>query len=215
MTQRVLIDTEFDLEKIDPSNRDIFKSALPFLETRDNTTHTFIVYQYAQALLRQQKGSPGIVLPACILHDVGWSTIPEKDQLRAFGPVVEDKSLCRKHEIDGMAIAKKILFALKYEQNLIQKILNIIDGHDTIQQARSPEDAIVKDADKLWRFSKVGFRIDSQRFKIKPSSYLEYLQTAVENCFLTEQGKKIATADLHLRKLELSSNRSDGWDGSA
>ena len=73
---KVLIDTEFHLEKIDPAVREIFKSALPFLETRENKIHTFIVYQYAQALLKQESGTAEVVLPACILHDVGWSAVP-------------------------------------------------------------------------------------------------------------------------------------------
>lgn len=203
----VLIDTEFHLEKIDPAVRDIFKSALPFLNTRQNKIHTFIVYQYAQALLKQESGAVEIVLPACILHDVGWSAVPEKDQLKAFGPVIEDNGLRRKHEIEGVAIAKKILLALNYDQNLIYKVLNIIDGHDTTQHVKSSEDAIVKDADKLWRYSETGLLIDIQRFKSQLPPYLKYLRIAVDDWFLTEEGKKIATHELQLREKETLSKQ--------
>jgi HD superfamily phosphodiesterase len=203
----VLIDTEFHLEKIAPTVRDIFSSALPFLETRKNKIHTFIVYQYARALLNREGGAMEIVLPACILHDVGWSAVPEKDQLKAFGPVIEDNGLRRKHEIKGVAIAKKILLALNYDQNLIYRILNIIDGHDTTPQAKSLEDAIVKDADKLWRYSEIGLLIDIQRFKSQLSPYLKYLRTAVDKWFLTEEGKKIAIHELQLREKETLSKK--------
>lgn len=201
----IVIDTQFHINKIAPAVRDIFQSALPFLETRQNKIHTFIVYQYAQALLKKEAGKVDIVLPACILHDVGWSAVPEEDQLKAFGPVIEDNGLRRKHEIEGVGIAKKILFALNYEKNLIYKILNIIDGHDTTQQAKSPEDAIVKDADKLWRYSEIGLLIDIQRFKSQLSPYLKYLQTAVDNWFLTGEGKKIAIHELQSREKEILS----------
>jgi hypothetical protein len=203
MVQQLLIDTDFNLEKIDPNFQHLFQMALPFLETRKNKIHTYMAYQYALTLLRYETGKPEIVMPACILHDVGWSAIPEKDQLSAFGPFANNNHLKRKHEIEGVAIAEKILLELDYEQNLIYRILSIIDGHDTTQQAKSPEDAIVKDADKLWRFSETGFLIDIQRFKSQPVPYFKYLQAAVDEWFLTAQGKKIAITELHMRESEL------------
>jgi hypothetical protein len=203
MLQQLVIDTDFRLEKIDSDFHQLFRLALPFLETRKNKIHTYMAYQYTVALLKHETGRPEIVIPACILHDVGWSAIPEKDQLTAFGPFANNDHLKRKHEIEGVAIAEKILLELNYEPNLIHRILSIIDGHDTTLQAKSPEDAIVKDADKLWRFSETGFLIDVKRFKSQPIPYLRYLQTAVDEWFLTEQGKKIAIAELHMRESEL------------
>lgn len=203
MTQQVLIDTEFHLEKIDPKNRDIFRSALPFLETRKNKPHTYLAYQYALDLLKHETGRPEIVEPAVILHDVGWSTISETEQLTAFGPIVKNSSLQRKHEIEGVAIAERILSNLNWEQHLMSKILDIIDGHDTTRQARSLEDAIVKDADKLWRVSKIGFQTDAQRFKTQPVSYIKYLREAAHGWFLTGRGRKIALAELQMRESEL------------
>jgi HD superfamily phosphodiesterase len=213
MVQPILIDEDFSLEKIDPNFQPVFRMALPFLQTRKNKIHTYIAYQYALALLKQEIGTPEIAISACILHDVGWSAIPEKDQLSAFGPNAKDEHLKRKHETEGVAIAEKILLALNYEQLLIDGILNIIDGHDTTQQAKSPEDAIVKDADKLWRFSEIGFLIDIERFESQPIPYLKYLQDAVGKWFLTETGKQIAGDELHMREKEIM--RQHPFDGTA
>ncbi len=43
-------------------------------------------------------------------------------------------------------------------------ILAIIDGHDTTKAARSPKMPIVKDADKLWRFTPHGVATIGGRF---------------------------------------------------
>jgi len=32
-----------------------------------------------------------IVLPAILLHDVGWKMVPEEKELNAFGPKPKDK----------------------------------------------------------------------------------------------------------------------------
>ena len=50
-----VIDTSFDLKKIAPEFRKIFELSLPFLKTRHNEVHTFIVYQYALLLLEKEK----------------------------------------------------------------------------------------------------------------------------------------------------------------
>ncbi len=164
------IDEFFDLEKIEPRFRDIFELAMPFLRTRLNLPHTYIVYQYAQLLLQEEEGSREIVIPACILHDVGWSCVPEDQQLKAFGPVIRDPEARRKHEVEGVTIAGQILSQVGYNGSSARKILGIIDGHDTTSKARSPEDAVTKDSDKLFRVSPFGFRTDCARFEVDPQT---------------------------------------------
>jgi HD superfamily phosphodiesterase len=196
------IDYDFQLEKIDRNFRNLFRSALPFLDTRNNVIHTYIVYQYARALVKAEPCDSGIVIAAAILHDVGWSRIPESEQLNAFGPTVRDQSLRRKHEVEGVLIANRILNSLKHDTGSIREILAIIDGHDTIEEARTAEDAIVKDADKLWRFSEAGLRIDVERFQAQPGPYLEYLSERMDRWFLTREGRRIVMQELRLRELE-------------
>ena len=197
------IDNDFQVERIDPNFRAIFSLALPFLHTRNNVIHTYIVYQYGNELLKQEVGEPWVVLAACILHDVGWSSVPETEQLNAFGPTVRDENLRRKHETEGAVIADNILKNLKYKDNLRKRILNIIDGHDTTVGARSVDDAIVKDSDKLWRYSETGFGVDHKRFGIQPLPYLEFLSDHVEKWFLTQEGKRIASREVCLKRMRL------------
>lgn len=200
MPDNIPIDDTFQLSKIEPCFQNMFKSALPFLQTRKNLIHTFIVYQYATILLKYEPGASEIVIPACILHDVGWSAIPEADQLKAFKPGKRDDNLRRKHETEGVVIAIEIMAALDYPDACINRILSIIDGHDTTPGARSLEDAVVKDADKLWRYSAVGFGIDVERFEFQPRHHADYLTDQINKWFLTRTGRTFAIHEIQKRK---------------
>ena len=196
------IDEVFDLEKIDAPYQSIFELAVPFLKTRLNLPHTYIVYQYAKLLLKTEGGSREIVFPACILHDVGWSTVPEDQQLRAFGPNITDPDARRKHEVEGVSIARQILSQVGYNSLSARKILEIIDGHDTTTNARSLEDAITKDSDKLFRLCATGFRIDCQRFRVDPQEYWPNLLQRSRAWFLTATGKELAAYESRERERE-------------
>lgn len=197
------IDEIFDLKKIDAPHQRVFELAVPFLKTRFNLPHTYIVYQYAQLLLATEGGSREIIVPACILHDVGWSTIPENQQLRAFGPNIKDPEARRKHEVEGVSIARQILAQAGCNGSLVEKIVEIIDGHDTTANARSLEDAVTKDSDKLFRLSALGFRIDAERFQEDLPTRVGYLREKVDAWFLTETGRELAIHELQMRAREL------------
>ncbi len=65
---------------------EIWRRAKPYLDTRQNETHTEIATRFADTLLDKEGGDEDVVIPAIILHDVGWKKIPESQQLKAFGP---------------------------------------------------------------------------------------------------------------------------------
>ena len=64
----------------------IWQLAEPYLNTRKNNIHTKISTEFAYRLLEKEGGDQDIVIPAIILHDVGWKRVPENLQLKAFGP---------------------------------------------------------------------------------------------------------------------------------
>ncbi len=66
----------------------IFELAAPYLDTRSNDVHTSISFRMALQLLDHYPAADeSVVLPAVILHDVGWKMIPAQEQLTAFGPI--------------------------------------------------------------------------------------------------------------------------------
>jgi HD superfamily phosphodiesterase len=176
---------------------EIYQQAKPYLDTRHNDVHTSLSYDFARRLLAHYPDADEeIVLPAILLHDVGWKMVPEKKQLNAFGPRAKDKKTKRIHEKEGVRIAGEILARLNYDENKKRVILNIIDGHDTRLEALSLNDQLVKDADKLWRFTPAGVDIDHSRFGIVRDDYIKWLDTVMADWFFTPEAKKMAHAAL-------------------
>ena len=151
-------------------------------------------------------GDPAVVVPAILLHDVGWSTVPEDMQLQAFGPKVKEPELTRRHEIEGARIARTILSELNYPEELICKIEQIIDGHDSRIDATDTDDMIVKDSDKLFRVSRTGLSIGLEWFKSDPRKYLAGLHKVVERWFFTESAHRAAQEELKEREEDLEKN---------
>lgn len=183
---------------------EILELAEKYLDTRYNDVHVPLSYIFAGKLLEYYPDADeDIVLPAIILHDVGWKMIPEDEQKKGFGPN-PDKDEQRVHELEGVKIAEEILISMEYDKEKILKILQIIDGHDTRKEAISLNDKIVKDADKLWRFSPVTIEIDLERFSLKRNELLGSLNTKADEWFFTLEAKDIALEELGKSKKEPS-----------
>lgn len=177
----------------------IYQRAKPFLNTRANEPHVRVCYQYGLKLLKSEGGDPGIVIPSILLHDIGWKMIPEEDHLKMFGPGL-DRKLQRIHERKGARMAAQILKEVGYPEKQARVIVAIIKSHDTPSRPRSLNGRIVKDADRLWRFSRKGFMIDRMRFKVLPKEYLPYLEKKIEEWLFTESAKRIAREELQKRR---------------
>jgi len=114
--------------RIKPIHQKIFEKAKPFLRTRKNFIHTRIALSYALKLLKSEQGDEDVVIPAVLLHDVGWKAIPAKLQLTAFGPNPTNPKLGRIHEVEGAKIAEAILKDLRYPSEKIKEVSRIIKG---------------------------------------------------------------------------------------
>ncbi len=181
----------------------VYERALPYLDTRDNDIHVQISFQFARRLLTSYpKADERIVLPAIILHDIGWKMIPEDLHIKAFGPHMTRPDLQRLHETEGARLADEILATLDNLATVREEIVAIIDGHDTRHEALSLNDQIVKDADKLWRFSSRGAAIDSRRFGIPWRDHVEWLGLRIDEWLFTEEGRRLAHETLERTKRE-------------
>ena len=188
-----------------PVFRQIYQLAQPYLNTRYNDVHTEISMQFAWQLLKAEGGQDSIVIPAIILHDVGWKRVPAALHLKAFGPGATSPELNRTHEMEGVKIAKEILEKINYDEGKIAEILQIIDGHDSRKDSVSINDSIVKDADKLWRFTQTGFDIDNKRFEETVSEGLNRLRKHLPGWFFTDTAYQIAKEELRQREKEVDS----------
>jgi HD superfamily phosphodiesterase len=188
-----------------PIYQKICERAKPFLRTRKNLVHTKIALRYAIRLLKEVRGGEEVVVPAILLHDVGWKAVPEDLQLTAFGPNRSNPQAARLHEVEGAKIARKILEGLHYPPEKVEEICRIIQGHDSRKRSLSRSDRIVKDADKLFRYSRKGMAIDLNRFHIHQGDYLSYLEGHIEKWFFLPASRELAREELAQRRRE--SNR--------
>jgi hypothetical protein len=180
----------------------IYQIAKPFLLTRFNTLHTRISYHFAITLLETIDGNPIVVIPAILLHDIGWSAIPETQLLDAFGPEIKKPELWRLHETEGARLAGEILRNLKFPEEQVLEIQNIISGHDSRSAPINISDGIVKDADKLWRYTHEGFTIDYQRYKKSKLEHLIWLVDCMPNWFINRTAMILAHNEALRRKQE-------------
>ena len=175
----------------------IWRAAKPWLDVRSNDEHTLISYRLGRALLRAHpEVDDRIVLPAILLHDVGWRVFPEELLAKAVGPAAKYPELQRAHEIESVRIARTELNRLAAPNIDIDRVIAIIDGHDTRPQAHSPEDALMKDADKLWRFTTHGIDKLCIWFETPEKETVAMLESYVLPQLLTETAKTMAQAML-------------------
>jgi hypothetical protein len=176
-----------------PRDRPLWHEARPFLDVRNNDEHTLVAYAVARVLLREvPQARESVVLPAILLHDVGWKRVPKELLLDAIGRNPSRPDLVRDHELHGVEIARDILERHRPEGVDIPAVLAIIDGHDTTREARSIEDAVVKDADKGWRVTPHGMRTIRGWYGWSLADYLDMVSTVSNPRMLTAPGRAMA-----------------------
>lgn len=175
-----------------PRDLPLWQAAKPYLDVRNNDEHTLVAYGVARQLLAMiPEADEAVVLPAVILHDVGWKRIPQDLLLEAIGKTPSRPDLVRQHEVEGVEIARDILQAQCPEGVPIEQVLAIIDGHDTDKTARSLNDAVMKDADKLWRITPHGSRIIRGWYDWSLADYVGMVEVVSNPRLLTDQGKML------------------------
>jgi HD domain len=136
----------------------VWRASAPFLRARKNDVHIPISFAHCQELLAfYPDADPDVCSLAILLHDIGWYQIDMVDIIeKGFGPNMMQSDVRFRHETEGVRMGSEILAATGWSQDVIKQVSDIIDGHDTRPQPRSLNDRIVRDADKLWRFSAIG-----------------------------------------------------------
>jgi HD superfamily phosphodiesterase len=181
----------------------IWHHAAPLLSVRSNDVHTQYCYQFGQALCAlHPEADADVVLPAILLHDVGWSTVPPDKILLAFGPHMRHPELRRQHEVEGARLAREILAAVGHPADRVESIAEIIDGHDTRQQALSLDDGLVKDADKLWRYTPHGLETVRGWFAYDVDTQLVLLDEWARTRFFDAAARHMATGLLAALRAE-------------
>jgi len=183
----------------------IFQLAKPYLQVRDNELHAQNAVEFALKLLALYEAERAVVIPAMILHDVGWSRVSEEIIRKACHPHA-DRKLGRIHEEESIKIGREILEEVGYDQARVAEILAIIDGHDTRCEALSINDRIVKDSDKLTRYAK-NFWFWTRELSMEPEELAGTLEGTIDQWFFLPESKEMAKAEIVQRRLEIDNRR--------
>lgn len=189
-----------------PRDLPLWEAAKQYLDVRNNDAHTIVAYAVARMLLREEpEAEESVVLPAVVLHDVGWKMIPSEDRLKAIGSKPSRLDLVREHEVLGVPIAREILERVRPEGVDHEAVLAIIDGHDSRDEAINISDAVMKDADKGWRLTPHGFRtICSWYEEADEAWFIDMVERRSNPKMLTRAGKsfaRIMTASLKAEQM--------------
>lgn len=176
----------------------VWKSVVPESRTRSNDIHLPISLAYAERLCDAYPLANSLLVRVSILlHDTGWGRVDEDRIIsEGFGKDWRKAAVRFEHERQGCLIAREVLPPLGYEEDFVEAVTTIIDGHDTRKEAKSLEDALVRDADRLWRFDHAGIALASGWFGMDPATYCDRLAAEIVPELLTEAAIAMATADL-------------------
>ncbi|MGH1368150.1 MAG: HD domain-containing protein [Maritimibacter sp.] len=179
-----------------PRDVPLWQAAKPFLDVRNNDEHTIIAYALGRMFLRDvPEADESVVLPAIVLHDVGWKRIPKELLLDAIGSRPTRLDLVREHEVQGVEIAREILTRVKPIGVDHEAVLAIIDGHDTRDEALNVNDAVMKDSDKGWRLTPHGIRtIQNWYEEADLPWFIDMVERRSNPKMLTKAGQSFARA---------------------
>ncbi|MGX4693325.1 HD domain-containing protein [Streptomyces sp. JNUCC 63] len=176
----------------------IWAAVVPETRARSNDIHLPISLAYAERLCRAHpEANALLVRVAILLHDTGWGRVDESRILsEGFSGDWRKAEIRYEHERQGCLIAREVLPPLGYDEEFVEAVCAIVDGHDTRKEAYSLEDALVRDADRLWRFDHAGIALASGWFGMDPATYCDRLATEIVPELLTEAAIEMAGADL-------------------
>jgi HD superfamily phosphodiesterase len=192
--------------------QNIWDLASPYQSKPEFRNHAKIVLEFAQVLVKIKKAKADIIIPAAILHDIGWSKVSEEERSVIFNKKKkygkEYFAVRHKHQDAGVKLASQILAQVKYPKKLIESILEIISQHDTRKGFLSEEDGLMRDADKLSRFSKIEFWKDVKKNEYTPQQLYDRLKKHLdeEHFFYSEEAKELARKELCDRKKEFGNS---------
>lgn len=186
----------------------LWNQARTLLEVRSNDAHTLYTLSIARELLEHHpEADPDVVLPAILLHDIGWSEVDPNLVLSAIAPGGGNKELVLQHEKAGAELARQLLLAENVDRDLCERIVFIIDGHDSRKESTSIEDSLVKDADKLWRLTPHGLDTIMDWFGLTRAQALELAASRVKDHLFTAAARAMASGFIAVENANLFEQR--------
>lgn len=183
----------------DPCDLDpVWRAIVTESRARSNDIHLPISFAFAERLCDAYPDADALVVRlAILLHDTGWARVDETRIIsEGFGENWRRADVRFEHERHGCDIAREVLPPLGYDEDTVARVTAIIDGHDTRPEPHSLEDSLVRDADRLWRFTPAGIALASGWFGLTPAEYCRRLRAEIVPELLTDAAVQMAEAEL-------------------
>ena len=185
----------------------IWELALPYQDKREDAGHAAVTLKFAQDLVELEKGDEDVIIPAIILHDVGWGQLDRDRRMLMFTHDIKDvkeeerHKILEEHQKESVKLAAEILRQVNYPDELTKEILEIISQHDTRKGFISKNEGLVRDADKLWRSSREGVMTARTRRPPEDKSHFKEYEERINkpDYFYSDRARQIALADFKLR----------------
>ncbi len=176
----------------------VWRSIVAESRARSNDIHLPLSFAFAERLCDAYPEADALVVRvAILLHDTGWARVDETKIIsEGFSGDWRKADIRFEHERHGCEIAREVLPPLGYDEEFVTRVTDIIDGHDTRPESHSIEDSLVRDADRLWRFTTTGIALASGWFGLTPAEYCARLRVEIVPELLTEAGVAMALAEL-------------------
>lgn len=183
----------------------IWVKVIPEMRSRSNDVHIPLSLAFAERLCDCfPEANSLLVRVAVLLHDTGWGRVDESKIIsEGFRGDWRKADIRFEHERQSCLIADEVLPGLGYEPDFVEAVKAIVDGHDTRQEAYSLEDAMMRDADRLWRFTTAGIGLASGWFDMAPAPYTDRLASEIIPELKTQPAIELATAELERSKAML------------
>ncbi len=175
----------------------VWRASEKYMRARKNDVHIPLSFAFAQTLIElNPQADADIVSLAILLHDIGWWSIDMADIIeKGFGPNMMQSDVRFLHEKEGVRLSREVLAATGWDEAIIAAVGEIIDGHDTRPYPKALNDRLVRDADKLWRFTVTGVAVACDWFKMTPHQYADRLEEQF-GLLETSQGPDLARQEL-------------------
>ncbi|MBD3362682.1 HD domain-containing protein [Candidatus Dojkabacteria bacterium] len=182
---------------------DIVKNKLNGIGKKDYVLHSKMVTRAMEEIIEGEGGNPDILIPAAMLHDIGWINVPRKFQ---FAKTHKDKIEAEKQHLEkAVPLIKKILQELQYSKSKIYQIIHVVTNHKSKKPGGDKNIECMVDADNLSDTYKESFYSDAVAYNVTPQEALEFRS---KNSFFTETANQIFRNQLQIRKEEIENGKA-------
>lgn len=186
---------------MDKKFKEIWLLAKPYLKKgkrRDFVLHTKAVIRVMELILQNEQGDPDILIPAAMLHDVGWARVPKK--LQKSKKDEEKHEALVQHLKMAPPIINNILKEVDYQQEPINQIIDIVLAHK-FQDPTELDKKLLIDADGVTDAFPEQFKSDLKSYSVTPQQLFNFCR---KNEFYTKTARDIFGQALEERKREYS-----------